>query len=263
MQKFHVYILTLVKSKIFYIGSTSNLDTRLKDHIRKLNNKSHYNLVLQSNYEFNEEILINSFEMSNRESAYNYEEKLINQVFNSTRKHLLATVALSAKNGVYIENHPDKNSLILKRNLSQRKAFDKMSKEELKSKFGKLGCRNGMYGKTHTEEVRRKISLAHKGHSYNKGCKLSPEHIEKIRQRQKLRTGSKNSFFGKKHSEETKEKLRLINIGKANPNCHKKIMAEGIEFINCGEAARYFNISAGLVTYRLKSEKYKTWHEIK
>lgn len=262
MPKFHVYVLTLVKSGIFYIGSTSQLDKRLNRHLRELKNKTHYNLILSQNYELNDEIIINSFEMDTREKAYEFEEKFINKVFNSPRKHLLANISLNAKFGDSLTNHPDRENIIHKRQLTQKEIFGKLSENELKQKFGRSGSQNGMYGRKHTLETRRKISLMHKGHSYNKGCKLSPEHIEKIRQRQKLRTGSKNSFFGRKHTEETRKKLSEIN--KANPNLsqQKRIMANGVEFESHTKAAKFFRISLALVGYRIKSKKYDSWYEL-
>ena len=63
---------------------------------------------------------------------------------------------------------------------------------------GKIGNKNGMYGRTHTEEARKKISEA------NIGKKLSPEHIQKL----------KEANTGRKKSSEEIEKVRQANIGK-------------------------------------------------
>ena len=59
------------------------------------------------------------------------------------------------------------------------------------------GEKNPMYGKTHTKEVRAKISAA------NKGKILSPEHIEKLRK----------ANTGRKKTPEEIEKLRQANLG--------------------------------------------------
>ena len=85
----------------------------------------------------------------------------------------------------------------------------------------------GMYGKNHSDETKRKMSLASKGKSkpWLIGRKLSPESIEKLRQinlgrvlsdetRKKISenhhdvNGENNPMYGKKHSPETIEKLR-------------------------------------------------------
>ena len=118
-----------------------------------------------------------------------------------------------------------------------------------------------MFGKKHTPEVRKRLSEMMTGHSFNKGIKLKLEHIEKIRARQKLRIGNKNSFYGKKHKPETIKKLRKINLGKTAVN--RKVITDGrLIFTSCREAARYFKISEGLVTYRLHSNKYPNWSYI-
>lgn len=85
----------------------------------------------------------------------------------------------------------------------------------------------GMYGKNHSNETKRKMSVASKGKSkpWLIGRKLSPESIEKLRQinlgrvlsdetRKKISenhhdvNGENNPMYGKKHSPETIEKLR-------------------------------------------------------
>ncbi len=85
----------------------------------------------------------------------------------------------------------------------------------------------GMYGKNHSDETKRKMSVASKGKSkpWLIGRKLSPESIEKLRQinlgrvlsdetKKKISenhhdvNGENNPMYGKKHSPETIEKLR-------------------------------------------------------
>ena len=76
---------------------------------------------------------------------------------------------------------------------------------------GLPGELNGMYGKHHTEEVKKKISEANKG--------------------------EKNSFYGRHHTEETKEKLRIANkgkwMGKDSPLSKKVICLETKEIFDC------------------------------
>ena len=61
--------------------------------------------------------------------------------------------------------------------------------------FGCFGEKNGMFGKTHSEMTKQKISSSKKN---------------------KL-VGSENPFFGKHHSDETKEKISNANKGKKTP----------------------------------------------
>lgn len=253
-----VYFITLIKSGIFYVGSSSQTKKRLNRHFRELENNSHHNLNLQKAWNENNEVRITVFEISDIETARKIEEEVIQKTYNSNRKHLLANIGLNSIAGDLISNHPEKENIITRMKETINNNLSNMSKEERQLKFGKIGSSNPMFGKKHSIETREKISKLHKGHSYNKGIKLSKEHIEKIRQRQKLRTGSKNSFYGKKHSLETIELLRKINTGIYRGET-KKVIADGICFNSVANCARYFKISNSLVTYRIRSNKYREW----
>lgn len=67
------------------------------------------------------------------------------------------------------------------------------------------GEKNGMYGKTHSDENKRKISERTKGNKYRLGKKFTPKQKA---YRSKLFSGSGNSFYGKYHTEESKQKIR-------------------------------------------------------
>jgi group I intron endonuclease len=261
MNESKVYIITLLSSGIFYIGSTQNLKERLKSHLQLLRKNKHYNTRLQNAWFEGEELLVNSYTLSSREEAYNEEERLIKSVYNSDRRKLMANTLLGSRFGDSITNHQLRPEIIEKRRLTQRKQWDSMSDEERVVKYGKPGILNGMYGRTHTPEVKARLSAMHMGHSYNKGIKLSKEHVEKIRVRQRLRTGSKNSFYGKQHSERTKQLLRDHFKGKPGSQV-KSLVAGGIHFKSRREAAKHFGISESLVTHRLKKAKYKDWYNV-
>jgi len=63
----------------------------------------------------------------------------------------------------------------------------------------KAGGNNGMFGKTHTEEVKAKLSKLAKERDYS----------EETRAKMSENTqGERNPFFGKRHSEETKQKMK-------------------------------------------------------
>ena len=80
------------------------------------------------------------------------------------------------------------------------------------------GTANPFYGKTHTPEQRRKISLAHLG---KKRPPRSKEWCERISQAKKgTNVGANNPFFGKRHSDKTKEMLSQIQ--KANPKFSRR-----------------------------------------
>lgn len=116
--------------------------------------------------------------------------------------------------------------------------FDDISWEEAEKKeiefislYGKrdngTGCLvnisdggGGSKGFRHSEEAKKKISLASKNMARKP---ISEETKQKIRETLTGRVGSNKGF---KHSKETKEKLRLINLGKVSPNKGKKMSEE-------------------------------------
>lgn len=259
-----VYILTLVESGIFYIGSTQNLARRLTIHFSQLRANAHQNFNLQNawNKSQDKEVLVNSIPTKDREEAFQLEEILLKQAFNGSRSHLLANLSETSKGSDAIKRHPYREDIIAKRTQTNRDFYENCSEQERRKRYSKFGDKNGMFGKTHTLETRKLLSEKLKGHSNNRGIRLSPEHVRQISERQKLRTGSLNSFYGKKHSTENLEKFRANKLG-VTPTNARKVMADGVLFDSCAAVARYFKITQGLVTYRLKSEKYKDWFYVK
>ena len=107
-----------------------------------------------------------------------------------------------------------------KKRLSEKHTGKKLSKEtkqklSIVNKGRLAGERNGMYGKSHSDDAKRKISAASKSRkSLYKG-----KTYEEIQGSEEIATARKeqhrnwmienNPFRGKKHSEETKAKMRL------------------------------------------------------
>lgn len=96
---------------------------------------------------------------------------------------------------------------------------------------GNLGELNGMYGKTHTDEVKEKLSKLRKidKNLDNSNKIFSVSHKQKLSKatRNRLADPTKNPMYGKKHSQESIEKMRNAQKGekswmhgKRGPNCH-------------------------------------------
>lgn len=154
----------------------------------------------------------------------------------------------------------------------------------LKLSIANSGRNNGMYGKTHSEEYKKKVS------DRFKGKKLSPEQIKKIsiankgkkrteQTRQKLKeshighkpspetllkmsevhSGEKNHFYRKTHSNEVKEKLRILNTGE-NSHVAKQVicLTTGEVFVSISQAASKYGISGCSIGANCRKDKYKS-----
>lgn len=84
--------------------------------------------------------------------------------------------------------------------------------------ISRSGEKNGMFGKKHTKNARKKQSEARKLRDpWNKGKKgvYSQETIEKFKNID--HSGKNNSMYGKSHSEETIQKMKDAKIGRPSP----------------------------------------------
>lgn len=251
-----VYRISNILSGRYYIGYSTNIERRFCVHRSKLKNNCHDNIFLQRAYNLDGEDkfkydIINVCETENeaKEIELQYltdlsiRDKLYNLNFNNSGGDLL-------------KHHPDKDKIREKIIKSHAETINKMTPEERSKKYGKLGEKNGMYGKTHTEEVKKQFSELHKGNSYRKGYKASKETKQKMSENAKLKIGEKNPFFGKHHTEETIKKIKEKSKGRLPPNTIKIIINENV-YISITEASRQLNIPAPTILWRLNSKNPK------
>ena len=90
------------------------------------------------------------------------------------------------------------------------------------------GIENGMYGKTHTLEARKKISEARIGKpSWNKGKHFSEETRKKMSESRKGKCcGKKHPMYGKHRTEEEKMKISEAHKGKHHTEETKRKQSE-------------------------------------
>ncbi|MDB2099827.1 NUMOD3 domain-containing DNA-binding protein [Clostridium paraputrificum] len=129
------------------------------------------------------------------------------------------------KNPFYGKKHSDRIRKILSEKASKRTGeknsfYNRRHSEFTKRLIGEkakirfsIKENNPMYGKKHSEESRRKMSLA------NTGRTLSLEHRRKISETLKKNNFGKAHFnLGRKHSDETRKLYSLTRKGENNPN---------------------------------------------
>lgn len=250
-----VYKITNIITSKYYIGYAKNIYKRFDEHRNTLKNGSHQNIILQRSYNkytleaFTFEIL-HTFD--NIEDAKNKELEYLG---NLVIRPLLYNMHYNNSGGDILSNHPDKEE-IRKRILDTQKiTLSKMSKDE-KQKWAKNGDKNGMFGKTHTEESRKIMSEKNKGISKNLGFKHSDEMKEKLSKIHKTKIQEKNSFYGKTHTEEVKKQMSESRKGKPN-NLGLNITIDNINYNSLSEASEKLKIPVPTILWRVKSKTYK------
>jgi group I intron endonuclease len=244
------------------------LDKRFARHFNELKQGIHHNVKLQEQWNDGVEMEKWEFLTQSREHAYQIEQGLINDHLPSGK---LLNIGLSVRGGDNLTLHPERDQIILKITAALHNRFASMSPEERKAKYGRNGQSNGMYGKTHTEESRKAMSMGQKKHAEQnqvKGKELgeyarTPQMREFFSRLAKLRTGDKNPFFGKTHSDDVKEKLRQQRLGKKPAN-QRPVSVDGVIYASATEAGRQLNCVTATILHRIKSKnpKYKDYRYV-
>lgn len=131
----YVYMIQNVVNNKIYIGSTANYDMRKKSHIRSLKGGYHDNRLLQEDFNLYGE---DSFKIKQLCIANSEEERF------KIEASLIGALE-TYKNG-YNLTVDGKGRYIL------------TDETRLKMSINTTGSNNPFYGKTHTEETRRKLS---------------------------------------------------------------------------------------------------------
>ena len=251
-----VYKISNTLSERYYIGYSKDIDRRFCVHRSKLRKNCHDNIFLQRAYNLDGEdkykyeiIHICNTEAEAKEIELQYLSDL-------SIRGKLYNLNYNNSGGDLMSHHPEKEKIRNQISNSLLQLMSKLTSDEKKEKFGRSGEMNGMYGKTHTKEVKLLISEANKGNTYCKGKKLSEETKKKLSEKAKLTVGEKNPFFGKHHTEETIQKIKDKNRGRLPPNIIK-ISIDGVVYISMTDASRQLNIPTPTVLWRLKSKNPK------
>lgn len=252
-----VYKISNILSSRYYIGYSTNIDRRFCIHRSKLKQNCHDNIFLQRAYNLDGEDKFKYDIIHICDTEEEAKEIELQYLSDLSIRDMLYNLNYNNSGGDLLSNHPDKEAIREKILKSHQETVSKMSSDERKQKYGKCGERNGMYGKTHTDEVRKKISEINKGKvSINKGKKLSEETKHKMSEAAKLKIGEKNAFYGKHHSEESIQKIKEKNKGRLPPNT-TKISIDGNIYISMTEASRQLNIPTPTILWRIKSKNSK------
>jgi group I intron endonuclease len=233
-----VYRISNKLSGRYYIGYSTNIERRFTTHRYKLKNNCHDNIFLQRAYNLDGEDKFEYDIIHICDTEEEAKEIELQYLTDLSIRDMLYNLNYNNSGGDLLTHHPEKEAI--------REKIIQSYKEK-----------NGMYGKTHTEEVKKKNSDIKKGNTNFKGRKHTEESKQKMSEiRKNKNTGEENSFFGKHHSEETKQKIREKNIGNMPPN-NKEITIDDFYYISIAEASRQLNISGPTILWRLNSKNPK------
>ena len=191
--------------------------------------------------------------------------------FNAVEDEQFYNIAKGGEGGHTIAGYNDEQKAIYHKNMRKalkgRKFTDehkmKISKSLKNASLKRCGENNPFYGKTHSEETKRRI--AEKSSRNNLGKKLTEEHKKKISESHKGKIVSKETRekmskittarnLGSRHSEETKRRISESNKVKVAIALNEDI----IEFDSVCECAEYlkrtFNLSVGTLKLLLRNK---------
>lgn len=248
-----VYKISNIKDGRYYIGHSQNIEKRFKTHKYNLKRGKHINMFLQNSYN---KYGLDSFTFEIIHKFDNVEkskEKELEYLQNLEIRKELFNLNYNNDGGDMLSHHPNKKEIIKKGIETKKKNMELMTEEQRKKSYSKFGEKNGMFGKTHTKEVREIFSKIHKGNTYCLGIKHSEETCKKMSEIAKQRIGEKNPFFGKVHSEETRKKISEKNLGNKPPTMIK-IIVDDIIYDSMTEAGRQLGLNTSVILWRLKSK---------
>lgn len=266
-----VYKIINLNDGKFYVGSTTNFKNRKAQHFRTLKNGTHHCIFLQRAYNKHKEhsFSIEVVETFDREEeCREFEQKFLDEHYDS-----LYNTSKNSSGGDLISYHPDKERICAQISETLKTKISFLTELERKDRFANIGCKNGMYGKNHSDKTKSlisKIILSRNSILPNKlkgktfediyGEEVAKIKRENLSKKAKTRTGDKNSFYGKKHSEETRK--RMSEKAKNRKTFYsKKVCVNGKIYNSCKQASEDLNISSSLLCHRIRSdnEKYKDY----
>ena len=160
------YLITDFWTKKFYVGSSSNVKKRYQQHLTQLQLGKHHNSELQSLWKTTKGFSLTVYPTETREDAYLLEQDIINRHLNSP---LMVNIGLSVRGGDNLTRNKNREDILsrIKKSVVERMSF--LTADDRRLLYGRPGSLNPMWGKTHTEEVRRKMGQASIGNKYNLG----------------------------------------------------------------------------------------------
>lgn len=176
-----IYMLKNIQTLKIYVGSSIDLRARMYEHIRQLEKGTHSNVYLQRVFNKKQDDLVFCvIEFVRCKEDLIDREQYWLDFYKSYERGFGYNMCRFAGN-----------------TLGRRPSAETRQKMSI----GRKGAGNGMYGKTHTPQVKEKLARL------RREMEVTPEFRLKM---SKVTAGEKNGMYGKQHSEDVKEKIRQL-----------------------------------------------------
>ena len=186
-----------------YVGSSVNIKKRWHEHRRELKQNKHHSPYLQRAW--------NKYGEDAFEFLIIEECKPIKETLREREQLWIDTLRAYGKTGYNVAKFAGASMLGMKHTAKSLKKMRGRNWTE-EQRQGISGENNHMYGQTHAEETRKKLSELGKGKTHTE------EHKSRI-------SGKGNPMYGKKHTEESRARMSEAqkNRPPASPETCKKI----------------------------------------
>ena len=252
----YIYKLVFKETDMFYIGQTSNLDTRFDRHWTSLQKGTHHNLHMQRWCnkhlpKFMGMVVLDRIE--DQGDCDLREIEMINETY-----HENFNISKKAQGGDLVSYHPNRDAIANKHSQNWLNQISSGKRPPNEPKYGKENP-NYRHGKSSTEVLEKATCPDCNTPIETKvlGTRCKPCNSTYI---SSLYEGEGNPFFGKHHSEKTCEILRQKGKERYQngfrPKNSRAVVAEGVYYESISACSRSYGCHSSLVTYRLKSSKW-------
>lgn len=242
-----VYVIADHTAGKAYVGSSSQLPVRLREHAKQLEGGYHHNWKLQKAFRDGNQLSVNPILLREGEDPVRVEQALLDEFYSDGVLYNLSRDATAAFKGrKHTEESKEKNRLS---HMGMRPTAE--TREILSQRAQQRGVPRSTIeagvaarrGKPLSDEHRQKVSAASK-------AAMTPEAREHLRQ----------VNLGIGHTPEDIERMKQIKRERAG----QPVCIEGRTFGSYGEAAEALGVKAATVQARVKSstEKFSNWKRV-
>lgn len=257
-----VYAITLVSSGLQYIGSAQNMVSRQARHIKDLVAGRHHNRHLQAAFDQHGagDLIFSVVQIcGDRDSAYQLEAEIL-----ATHEGLL-NVGKGVRGGDNLTRNPDRTRILADIRIGSAAALARLSIEQRRTLYGKVGELNGMHGRHHSGPAKQAMSRFKTGNQYAKGAIRSADQRAAMSALASQRTGEANPFYGRQHTPETKAKIAATKakLPRVLPSNSKEIVIEGVVYLCIRDAMKATGLSRFVIKRRLADPAFTSYQETK